>query len=145
MGVFAECSVFTAPLSDALFTHSASVILPSSSVLSPLPPVSFFYQLSPLYRPLRLCAALLCFPDCFISLPHTPTPLLFLFSAVSGAALLCFPSSDPTLEHLREIRRRLASETLQLKAPVPHLLSRSQFGSVKTHESEFGCVLETSR
>ncbi|TWW72271.1 hypothetical protein D4764_16G0007680 [Takifugu flavidus] len=61
------------------------------------------------------------------SIPTPPSP-----SQIHSAALLCFSSSDPTLEHLREIRRKLASENLQLKAPVPHLLSRSQLGNRKT-------------
>lgn len=103
-----------------------SVILPSASVL-PTPTCYFFPPTLPIVSP---CEALLCFPDCFISLTHSS--IYSLFSAVSSAALLCFSSSDPTLEHLREIRRKLASENLQLKAPVPHSLSRSQLGNRKT-------------
>lgn len=45
-------------------------------------------------------------------------PICFLFCTISSAALLCFSASDPALEHLREIRSKLASENLQLKAPV---------------------------
>ncbi|CAG10728.1 unnamed protein product, partial [Tetraodon nigroviridis] len=43
------------------------------------------------------------------------------------------PSAQiPLKKHLREIRRKLASENLQLKAPMPHLLSRSQLSDRKT-------------
>lgn len=123
--------VYSSALRRALVCHHSfrlsSFRLP---LFSQLPPVTFFHQLSQLYHPLRLCEALLCFPDCFISLAHSS--IYSLFSAVSSAALLCFSSSDPTFQHLREIRRKLASENLQLKAPVPHLLSRSQLGNWKT-------------
>lgn len=128
-------SVFTAPLSDALLsaiTHSVchpSVSLPSLSSHAFL----FSTKLSQLYRPLRLCVSspshiVLSSSLFFLFLP----PICFLFSTVSGTPLLCFSSSDPTLEHLREIRRKLASENLQLRAPVPHLLSGSQLSDQKT-------------
>lgn len=128
-------SVFTAPLSVALLsaiTHSVchpSVSLPSLSSHAFL----FSTKLSQLYRPLRLCASspshiVLSSLLFFLFLP----PICFLFSADSGTPLLCFSSSDPTLEHLREIRRKLASENLQLRAPVPHLLSGSQLSDQKT-------------
>lgn len=122
-------SVFTALLSDALLSAiTPSVCHPSVCLCSPNSHLLLFSINSP--NCITLCEALLCFPDCFISLAHSS--IYSLFSAVSSAALLCFSSSDPTLEHLREIRRKLASENLQLKAPVPHLLSRSQLGNRKT-------------
>lgn len=101
--------------------HSFSLSSFHQPPLSLLPPVSFFYHFSQLYCPLCFCAALVSSPSLFFF-----PPICFLFSTVSDTALLCFSSSDPNLEHLREIRRKLASENLHLEAPVAHLLSRSQ-------------------
>ena len=96
--------------------HSTSFIpSPSASVLSPPTCFTLFYQLSQLYRPLRLCAALLSLPRLFYLPLSFFLPICFLFSAVSSTALLCFSSSDPTLEHLREIRRKLAYEKPAVK------------------------------
>lgn len=64
-----------------------------------------------------LCSSVIL-PRLFYLLRSFFFPICFLFCSISSAALLCFSSSDPALEHLREIRRKLASENLQLKAPV---------------------------
>lgn len=106
------------------------VILPSASVLSP-PTCFFFLPTLPTVSPsLFLCSSpsqIVLSPSLFFF-----PPICFLFSAVSGTALLCFSSSDPTLKHLREIRRKLASENLQLEAPVPYLLSRPKLSNGRT-------------
>lgn len=107
-----------------------SLILPLSSpylLLFPLlPPVLLFLPILPTASTsLSLCSSVIL-PSLFHLPQSSFFPIWFLFSAVFSRALLCFSSSDPTLEHLREIRRKLASENLQLKALVPRLLSRSQ-------------------
>lgn len=113
-------------------TSSTAFIHPRLLLFSLLPPVSLFLPTLPAVSPsLSLCSSVIL-PRLFYLPQSFFLPICFLFSAVSSTALLCFSSSDPTLEHLREIRRKLASENLQLKAPVPRLLSRSQC-NILTH------------
>lgn len=140
-GGVAACSgvcVYSSTLRRALVCHhSFSLSSFRQLPFSLLPRLSFFYQTLPTVSTSpSLCE--LSFPHRFISLAvffsflFFLPPICFLFSAVSGTPLLCFSSSDPTLEHLREIRRKLASENLQLEALVPHLLSGSQLSDQKT-------------
>lgn len=113
-------------------THSTSFIPPYLLLFPLLPPALLFFlpTLPTVSRSLSLCSSVIL-PRPFYLPQSFFLPICFLFSAVFSTALLCFSSSDPTLEHLREIRRKLASENLQLKAPVPRLLSRSQCNIVK--------------
>lgn len=112
--------------------HSFHLSHPSPLPLfSLLPPVSLFLLTLPTVSPSPSLCRSVILPRLFYLPLSFFLPICFLFSAVSSTALLCFSSSDPTLEHLREIRRKLASENLQLKAPVPRLLSRSQRNILK--------------
>lgn len=118
-------------------THSRSLIHPqSASVLSP--PTCFTLSTNSPNCIALAVSVRLCYPTNTVLSRALFLPICFLFSAVSSTALLCFSSSDPTLEHLREIRRKLDSENLQLKAPVPCLPSRSQRNSLK--HSDLVCL-----
>lgn len=72
----------------------------------------------------------LCSSIILPSLFHLPrpffSPICFLFSAVCNTALLCFSFLRSHFTHLREIRRKLASEKPAVKkAPAPVCVSRS--------------------
>lgn len=112
-------------------TLSSSFIHSRLLLFCLLPPVSLFLPTLPTVSPSPSLHNSVILPRLFYLPQSFFLPICFLFSAVSSTALLCFSSSDPTLEHLREIRRKLASENLQLKAPVPRLLSRSQCNILK--------------
>lgn len=128
---FLRFPVSPADLFISAITHSTSLIPPRCLCsLSSHLFLSFLPTLPTVSPSPSLCRSVIL-PRLFYLPPSFFLPICFLFSAVSSTALLCFSSSDPTLEHLREIRRKLASENLQLKAPVPRLLSRSQRNILK--------------
>ena len=79
------------------------------------PPVSLFLPTLPTVSPSPSPRSSVILPRLFYLPPSFFLPICFLFSAVSSTALLCFSSSDPTLEHLREISRKLASEKPAVK------------------------------
>lgn len=98
-----SCLLSIIPILSSLFVCSSS--LSSHLFLPTLPTVS---------PSLSLCGSVIL-PRLFYLSPSFFLPICFFFSAVSNTALLCFSSSDPTLEHLREIRRKLASEKPAVK------------------------------
>lgn len=95
--------------------HSPSFIPPRLPLFSLLPPVSLFLPTLPTVSPSPSLCSSVILPRLFYLPQSFFLPICFLFSAVSSTALLCFSSSDPTLEHLREIRRKLASEKPAVK------------------------------
>lgn len=91
------------PILSSLFVCSSSL---SSHLFR-----SFLPTVSPSLSP---CSSVLL-PRLFYLAQSFFLPICFFFSAVSSTALICFSSSDPTLEHLRENRRKLASEKPAVK------------------------------
>lgn len=130
-------SVFTAPLSDVVLSAITHPVCHPSISLRSLSSHLFLFSPNSQLAPF-LCSS----PSQIVSSPSLFPPPQFAFcSSLSPRTPLCFSSSDPTLEHLREIRRKLASENLQLKAPVPHLLCRSQLSDRKTFRASW-CLRE---
>lgn len=98
-----------------VFHHSFHLFHPRLRLFSLLPPVPLFSPTLPTVSPSPSLCSSVILPRLF----HLPLtfflPICFLFSAVSSTVLLCFSSSDPTLEHLKEIRRKLASKKPAVK------------------------------
>lgn len=109
-------------------SRSFTIFYPSlsASPLSPPTCFSLFHQLSQLYRPLHLCAALLSYPDCFISLGLSSLQFAFCSPLSPTRPCYVFSSSDPTLRIWERSGENWPPKNLQLKGlRHPVCVSRS--------------------